>query len=116
MGGERDRDLQTNLITSLQNGITLPALELLTFLKESEKEQACGILKRERAGMGREDAVLKDWRKFETCHINFSHCSYQGVCFTPEYLDIREKKSGRKEDGESEKERNWKQGIEKDIC
>lgn len=25
--GERGRDLQTNLITSLQNGITLPALE-----------------------------------------------------------------------------------------
>lgn len=38
MGGERGRDLQTNLITSQQNGITLLALELLTSLKESEKE------------------------------------------------------------------------------
>lgn len=38
-GAERDRgDLQTNLITSLQNGITLLALELLTSLKVSEKE------------------------------------------------------------------------------
>ncbi len=30
------RDLQTNLITSRQNGITLLALELLTSQKESE--------------------------------------------------------------------------------
>lgn len=37
MVGERGRDLQTNLITSLQNGITLLALELLTSLKESER-------------------------------------------------------------------------------
>lgn len=37
MGGKRGRDLQTNLITSLQNGITLLALELLTSLKESER-------------------------------------------------------------------------------
>lgn len=36
--GERGRDLQTNLITSLQNGITLLALELLTSPKESEQE------------------------------------------------------------------------------
>lgn len=52
-GGERGRDLQTNLITSLQNGITLLSLELLTSLKESEKEW--DIEKREmvgREGMG----------------------------------------------------------------
>lgn len=88
--GERGRDLQTNLITSLQNGITLLVLELLTFLKESEKEW--DIEKRERAGMGRGNAVLKYWRKFETCHINFSHCSYQGVWFAPEYLGEKEGK------------------------
>lgn len=97
MGGERGRDLQTNLITSLQNGITLLALELLTSQKESES----WILKRERAGMGRGDAVLKDWRKFETCHINFSHCSYQGVGFTTEYLE-------RKSNGGKERRRETK--------
>lgn len=37
MGGERGRDLQTNLITSLENGITLLALELLTSQKKSER-------------------------------------------------------------------------------
>lgn len=48
--------------------------------------------------MGRGDAVLKDWRKFETCHINFSHCSYQGVWFPPENVGERERKChGRKE-------------------
>lgn len=55
--------------------------------------------------MGRGDAVLKDWRNFETCHINFSHCSYQGVWFTPEYLGEKgEKKLGRKRDREREME------------
>lgn len=38
MGGERGRNLQTNLISSLENGITMLALELLTSQKESEKE------------------------------------------------------------------------------
>lgn len=37
-GGERDRDLQTNLITSLQNGMTLLALELLKSVKERKEE------------------------------------------------------------------------------
>lgn len=50
MGGERGRDLQTNLITSLQNGITLLALELLTSQKERKKGGESGILKRERRG------------------------------------------------------------------
>lgn len=40
------RDLQTNLITSRQNGITLLALELLTSQKESEREGERDIEKR----------------------------------------------------------------------
>lgn len=48
--------------------------------------------------MGRGDAALKDWRKFETCHISFGHCSYQGVWFTPEYLEEREEESETKRD------------------
>lgn len=49
--------------------------------------------------MRRGDAVLKHWRKFETCHINFSHCSYQGVWVTTENLE-REKaaEEGRDEE------------------
>lgn len=105
MGGAGGRDLQTNLITSPENGITLLALELLTSQKESEKECESGILKRERVGMGRGDAVLKDWRKFETCHISFSHCSYQGVWFTPEYLG--ESREGKERHKESERAEEW---------
>lgn len=108
MGGERGRDLQTNLITSLQNGITLLALELLTSQKESES----WILKRERAGMGRGDAVLKDWGKFETCHINFSHCSYQGVGFTTEYLGEYGEKKQRRE-GKTKRDKDGKREVEK---
>lgn len=55
-------------------------------------------------GIGRGDAVLKDWRKFETCHINFSHCSYQGVWFTPEYLGERERKSQGVKERQRERE------------
>lgn len=69
-------------------------------------------------GTGRGDALLKSWRKFETCHINFSQCSYQGVWFTPEYLGreknmeqkrVRERESERERDGECEiqKRRRW---------
>lgn len=112
-GAERDRDLQTNLITSLQNGITLLASELLTSLKVSEKEQGSGILKRERVGMGRGDAVLKSWRKFETCHIHFRHCSYQDVWFTPEYSGERERKSwGRKAVRIRDREKVAKESME----
>ena len=71
--------MQTNLITSLQNGIALLALELLTSKKVSKKDRESGIFKRERVGIGTRDAILKDWRKFETCHISSSHCSYQAV-------------------------------------
>lgn len=50
------------------------------------------ILKRERVGMGRRDAVLKNWRKFEMCHINLRHCSYQSVGFTTKFLGVQERK------------------------
>lgn len=82
VGAERGRYLQTNLITSLQNGITLPSSELLTSPKVSEKEREreIGPLKSAWVGTGRGAAVLKDWRKFEMCHINFSHCSYHTCC------------------------------------
>lgn len=59
--------------------------------------------------MRRGDAVLKHWRKFETCHINFSHCSYQGVWVTTENLgEYGGKKQQRR--GEKKRER-WKAGI-----
>lgn len=59
LAGERGWDLQTNLITSLQNGITLLVLEWLTFQKARAKEQESSILKREKAGMERGRCWIK---------------------------------------------------------
>lgn len=57
VGGKRGRDLQTNLITSLENGITLPALELLTSMKEGARQRRMGYWKK------------KDYPREKRCHI-----------------------------------------------
>lgn len=112
-GGERDRDLQTNLITSLQNGITLLASELLTSLKESKEQRGkeSGILKIVRVETGRTEAVLKDKRKFEMYNISFSHYCYQGVCFTPKYPGERDTKN---QEGMSEKKNRRREMLARD--
>lgn len=85
VGAERGRDLQTNLITSPTewNHFASFGIAHLPEKRAGEREGERDIVKR--AATGRGDAVLKEWRKFETCHINFSRRSYQGVGFTSEY-------------------------------
>lgn len=63
---------------------------------------------KERVERGWADAILMDCRKFESCHINFKHCSYHSNCFTPEYFSEKEYKAGR-----LKKKKDWKVSTEK---
>lgn len=97
-------DLQTNLITSPAEWNHFASFGMAQLPERGEEEVGRGAGGSGRGGGG----VLKLWRKFETCHINFSHRRYQGVGFS----DERRRGIKRKEVEEGTKEKSRSQSAQ----